>query len=77
MLLLCDVALGSQYERLQAEYEAADSAKANKCDSTWGVGKYAPDEGGARTIDAEVKVPMGQVGDSLHAMTIQLHAMTI
>ena len=60
--MLCDVALGQQYERLQSEYEAGKSCAKAKCDSTWGKGKTAPDPSGevGAPYDPEVKVPMGK-----------------
>jgi poly [ADP-ribose] polymerase len=65
VLLLCDVALGSQYERLNAEYEAAESCKKAGKASTWGVGKFAPADGGASSIEGgAIRVPMGEAGDS-------------
>ena len=66
VLLLCDVALGSPYERLSAEYEADRSCKRAGKQSTWGKGKTAPDPKGARPLPAEPKitVPMGVGADS-------------
>jgi len=64
VLMLCDVALGKQYERLTSEYEAGKSCAKAKCDSTWGKGKSAPDRKGE--VDAPglpgVRVPMGKGG---------------
>jgi len=62
VLLLCDVALGKQYLRTSAEYEADKSCRKAKSDSTWGQGKTAPDATGYRKLpdDAKVTVPMGK-----------------
>ena len=42
LLVLCDVALGLPYKRLEAQYEAKSKSKKKGCDSTWGVGQSAP-----------------------------------
>lgn len=42
LLVLCDVALGKQYLRLEAQYEAPSKSRRKGCDSTWGVGQNAP-----------------------------------
>jgi len=42
MLVLCNVAVGTQYKRLEAQYEASSKSKKKGCDSTWGVGASAP-----------------------------------
>ena len=62
VLLLCDVALGKQYLRSSAEYEADKSCRKAKSDSTLGQGKTAPDAAGYRKLpdDAKVTVPMGK-----------------
>jgi hypothetical protein len=56
------VALGTPYERLNAEYEAAASCRKAKADSTWGIGKTAPSPAGDSVLPGEpdVKVPMGK-----------------
>ena len=61
VMLLCDVALGKQYERLSSEYDADKSCKKAKADSTWGKGKTAPDKAGYATLPGEpqVTLPMG------------------
>ena len=61
VMLLCDVALGKQYERLASEYEADKSCRKAKADSTWGKGKTAPDKTGYQKLPGspEVTVPMG------------------
>ena len=61
VLMLCDVALGKQYERLSAEYEAAASCRKAKCDSTWGKGRTAPAASGNTALPSDTKctVPMG------------------
>jgi len=62
VLTLCDVALGQQYERLTAEYEAAERTQAAKKHSCWGVGKTAPAASGTRTLASGAQVPMGKGG---------------
>ena len=42
LLVLCDVALGNHYKRLEAQYEAPSKCRRKGCDSTWGVGENAP-----------------------------------
>ena len=42
LLVLCDVALGKPYMRLEAQYEAPNKCKKKGFDSTWGVGELAP-----------------------------------
>lgn len=42
LLVLCDVALGKQYLRLEAQYEAPSKCRKKGFDSTWGVGQNAP-----------------------------------
>ena len=66
MLLLCDVALGKQYERLAAEYEADRSCRKAGAQSTWGKGKTHPDPAGNATLpgDPALTVPMGKGKDS-------------
>eukprot|EP00967_Tisochrysis_lutea_P077797 scaffold105707_cov25-Tisochrysis_lutea.AAC.3 len=65
VLLLCDVALGEQYERLNAEYEAPEMCVKHRKHSTWGVGQFAPDEAGAHQLDeGKLHVPMGKSGES-------------
>ena len=44
VMLLCDVALGKQYTRTSAEYEADKSCRKAKADSTWGQGKESLDQ---------------------------------
>ena len=60
ILLLCEVALGKTYDIKHAKY--MDKPPAG-FDSTMGVGKMAPLEGGAKMLDG-VKVPMGKMGDT-------------
>ncbi|KAF4689069.1 hypothetical protein FOZ60_002102 [Perkinsus olseni] len=66
VLVLCEVALGDQYKRVAAEYEAKRSCRKAKAHSTWGMGKTAPDP----TAEAElpsvggVTVPMGPLIDT-------------
>jgi len=61
VLVLCEVSLGAQYERLSAEYEAAARCAAAKKHSTFGKGATAPDPAGAVTMpgDSGLHVPMG------------------
>ena len=62
VLLLSEVALGTPYEKLRAEYEADASCRRAGKGHTWGKGKTAPDPAGARTLpgDGGLKVPMGK-----------------
>ena len=62
VISLSEVALGGTYDRLQAEYTAAESCKKAGKHATWGKGKTAPDPAGDTTLpgDAGLKVPMGQ-----------------
>jgi len=62
VLLLSEVALGSQYERLGAEYEAAASCCRAGKQSTWGKGKTAPDPSGTVPLpgSSNVSVPRGK-----------------
>ena len=62
VLLLCDVALGKQYERFSAEYEADRSCRKAKMDSTWGKGRTHPDPAGDEPLpgDPSLTVPMGK-----------------
>ena len=62
VLLLCDVALGEQYELISAQYEAGERSAAKAKHSTWGIGKSAPDPAGARRLEAgTLQVPMGAI----------------
>jgi poly [ADP-ribose] polymerase len=65
VLLLCDVALGEPHERITAEFAAAASSQKAKKDSTWGIGKHAPDEAGAR-VEEDIKWPMGKCGPNAY-----------
>jgi len=68
VLVLCEVALGKQYHRLSAEYEAEKSCRKAKADSTWGLGRTAPAQAGERPLpsDAGITVPMGKGGPNSH-----------
>ena len=59
LLVLCDVSLGSQYKRLEAQYEAPSQCRRKGFDSTWGVGQNAPLEN-ANFPDGTV-IPCGKV----------------
>jgi poly [ADP-ribose] polymerase len=62
VMLLSEVALGQQYVRIAAEYEAEKSCRKAKADSTWGQGRTAPDPSEDTTLPGEphVKVPLGK-----------------
>jgi len=62
VLMLCDVALGKQYELKHSEYRADASCKKANADSTWGKGKTAPDPAGTVPLpgDPALKVPLGK-----------------
>jgi len=59
IMLLCEVALGNCNEKMHADYNAANLPSGKH--STKGVGRTAPNAGGAKTIDGgDVVVPMGK-----------------
>ena len=60
LLLVCEVALGQQYEQLSSCYEADIACASKGLHSTLGLGKSVPLEKDARWID-DVKMPMGKV----------------
>eukprot|EP00962_Isochrysis_galbana_P036302 scaffold12524_cov103-Isochrysis_galbana.AAC.4 len=63
--LLDPPALPPQYERLDAEYEAGETSVKKKKHSTWGVGRFAPDEAGTAQLEGgQVVVPMGKAKES-------------
>ena len=66
LLVLCDVALGNQYKRLEAQYEASARCRKKGCDSTWGVGESAPLET-AQFPDGSV-IPVGKVVPNSEAL---------
>jgi hypothetical protein len=57
-LILSEVALGKQYERINAENVTPAVLNTKKCNSTKGVGKYVALEENAVKMD-NVKIPMG------------------
>jgi poly [ADP-ribose] polymerase len=59
VLLLCEVALGEQYELTYAQYEADAKSKKDGKHSTLGLGKTCPDPEQARVLPDGVSVPMG------------------
>jgi len=62
VMLLSEVALGTQYVRTASEFEADKSCRKAKAHSTWGQGKTAPDPTADTTLPGEpaVKVPLGK-----------------
>jgi len=62
VLLLSEVALGEQYERLRSEYDAAKSCKQAGKQSTWGKGRTAPAPSGTVPLPGTpgVTVPKGK-----------------
>ena len=62
VLTLCDVALGSPYERITADPDAAEHTSAAKKDSCWGIGKTAPDPLFTRRLASGATVPLGTGG---------------
>jgi poly [ADP-ribose] polymerase len=57
-LLLCEVALGRQAKRVQADYTCGlEKLAKENCDSCWGQGKYAPSSN--TILDNGVIVPNG------------------
>lgn len=59
ILLLSDVALGNMRERYQADF--VSDLPNDRHQSTFGVGKMAPDPKGNKTIDNNITVPMGKL----------------
>ena len=59
VVMLCDVALGEMYERVTADYDAPKACKKKGKHSTFGLGRDAPCEDGARVVDG-VKWPTGK-----------------
>ncbi|KAF1812467.1 PARP-domain-containing protein [Eremomyces bilateralis CBS 781.70] len=61
LLLLCEVELGKMRERTVHDYDAAEVAKSNRCQSTWGQGRKGPskwkDAGGVWDELKGVKMP--------------------
>lgn len=57
-MILSEVALGKQYERVNAENVTQGTLNTKKCNSTKGIGKYVALEENADDID-NVKIPMG------------------
>ena len=55
VISLSEVALGGTYDRLQAEYSAAESCKKAGKHATWGKGKTAPDPAGDATLSNDVR----------------------
>ena len=58
LLLLCEVAVGSMNEKLQADYRANELPCGKH--STKGVGRTSPDDGASRMLGDDVKVPLGK-----------------
>ena len=68
LLVLCDVKLGNQYRRLEAQYEAASKCRRKGCDSTWGVGQHAPLE--TATFPDGSIIPCGKVVENSAALEV-------
>ncbi|KAJ3168278.1 Poly [ADP-ribose] polymerase 2 [Geranomyces variabilis] len=62
LLLLCEVALGDQWQSASAEYHAAELSKKAGCHSTHGLGRTMPDPKMDTTLpgEADVVVPCGK-----------------
>jgi len=60
VLVLCEVALGEQYELIRAEYEAKENSEKQGKQSTFGIGKTCPDPAGSRKLPDGTHVPMGK-----------------
>ncbi|EER18286.1 conserved hypothetical protein [Perkinsus marinus ATCC 50983] len=73
VLVLCEVALGDQYKRVAAEYEAKKSCRKAKAHSTWGMGKSAPDAARETKLpsSSEVSVPMGPLIDATELVNVE------
>jgi poly [ADP-ribose] polymerase len=55
----------AQHERLNAEFEALEKCVKKNKQSTWGVGRFAPDEAGTTKLEGgTVAVPMGKAQES-------------
>jgi poly [ADP-ribose] polymerase 2/3/4 len=70
LLLVCEVALGRQYERLNACYEASVICASKGLHSTFGLGRSVPLEKDARWID-DVKMPMGKLSPNPHPKVME------
>jgi poly [ADP-ribose] polymerase 2/3/4 len=68
LLVLCDVALGNQYKRLESQYEAATKCKKKGCDSTWGVGQHAPSS--ECVLPDGTKLPAGKLEPNTNGLEI-------
>jgi poly [ADP-ribose] polymerase len=68
LLVLCDVALGNQYKRLEAQYEAPSKCRRKGLDSTWGVGQSAPLE--LETFPGGSVIPCGKLADNSAALEL-------
>ena len=66
LLVLCDVALGNQYTRLEAQYEAPARCRRKGFDSTWGVGQHAPIE--TTPFPDASEIPTGKVVENIEAL---------
>jgi len=60
VLVLCEVACGDHYKRLQSDPAAATACKSRGCHSTWGIGGCHPDPNDYTTLDGEIHVPYGK-----------------
>jgi poly [ADP-ribose] polymerase len=60
---LCDVALGNQSKKLDADYYITkEKLLKEKCHSTWGMGKNTPMS--SVKLDKDITVPNGKLGNS-------------
>merc|ERR1719498_1587201 len=64
VLTLCDVALGSPYERITADPEAAERTNAAGKHSCWGIGKTCPEPMFTRKLANGCQVPLGPGGNN-------------
>ncbi|EGD75556.1 polymerase family [Salpingoeca rosetta] len=80
ILLLCEVALGKQEERLSADSYLHQTLPKTK-QSTWGKGRVAPDPKDTIVIDGDVKVPKGKLADTgvsnPHGYTLQYNEFIV
>ncbi|KXS13693.1 PARP-domain-containing protein [Gonapodya prolifera JEL478] len=60
LLLLCEVALGDQFELLQSDYYADQHSKEKNKHSTKGMGQFAPDDG-EKIVHENMDVPLGKL----------------
>src|SRR5207253_11131299 len=61
MILLCEVALGTPYQRKQSEYITSLPEGTH---STWGLGEWTPNIKETMVLDDGLILPLGKLGQS-------------